>query len=57
LFEVLLSAIKFEEAYFNASEEEWEKWKEYSPSSATYLDCQLHNLPVQHLQARIGRYK
>lgn len=55
LLEIILAAIKFEEAHFDTSKEEWKKWKEYC--SATYLNCQLCHLSVQHMQARIGRYQ
>jgi hypothetical protein len=47
LLEVVFAAIEFEEAHFDASEEEWKEWKEHC--FATYLNCQLCHLSVQHL--------
>jgi hypothetical protein len=46
LLEIVLSAEQLEEAYSDASKEEWKEWKEFYPSSATYLYCQLCHLPM-----------
>lgn len=58
LLEVVLSAVKLEEAHFDPSEEEWKERKErFHRGSATYLYCQLRHLSVQHLQAGIVRHQ